>query len=345
MKGVAMSNRVDYLFKVIAIGSVGLFGKRAIQKLATDRFDAESPYLDTIGTDICISDREIDDEQIRLAFWLISDSDNYQNLRRAYYTNASMIVLLVESTNPESVQHYRRIVDEIYAVRGTTPMTIVADKTSDIDYSTVTELACEFGASQVILDFIDNDELEKAIDRMVREFMFLRGSYGPYPLTLLRNHGLALNAVDMDSIIDIIRNSDSPFDDPSLFDIEKIDDYLQESISTIFLDINRISKTQLAVHIPKILKERVDELQRTWVVRKDKIYDLRYIWLTAYGFEILKASGFGMTIKKKQLTSLKKKFADIGIKLLVKDEPNIPAITMSEDLRQFVWNLVERMHK
>jgi GTPase SAR1 family protein len=170
-----VSEPLDRIFKAVVIGSGGPFGKDFFRKLATGGFSEESDDWWRIGADICFSVKEIESFRIKLVLWHINDSDKYRSLQRAYYLNASMIFLLVENSNSENVHHYRRLVNDFYKVAERhgrkVPLAIVSNKNSNINLSTVNELAREFNASYIILDFNDDDELEKATNQMIREWM------------------------------------------------------------------------------------------------------------------------------------------------------------------------------
>jgi hypothetical protein len=330
------------LFKLVVVGSDGPVKKGVLDELAYDMFEGD--YLATIGTDIHMCTREIDGETFKLVMWAIADDIKFQQLHRAYYQNASMILLTVESTDSEALQHYRELLNEIHKVQGKVPLTIVSAVRDDIDEKEIRSLADEVEASQVVLDFDDKETLTRFIDRMVREVRFVMRDTLPYPIIFLRTHGLALESFDIDTAIHVIRNSDSPFKDPGMFNIERIDEYLKNSGSSIFFDIDQLARTQLVTYIPRILNERRDELERVWAIKKGNRYDLRWIWLTAYGFEILRALGVGLIVNKEQFQLVQHKFSLLDFEIPVRGpRTKPPNLQVEDNLRAFVWHLVERM--
>ena len=329
------------LFKLVVVGADGPVKRGVLRELAYDMFEGD--YLATIGTEIHMCEREIDGELIKVVIWQIPDDLEFQQLHRAYYQNSSMVILTAESTTPDALQHYRELVHEINKVQGKIPITIVTALRPNIDENAIRTLADELDASQIVLDFDDTEDLKKLVDRMIREVRFLSRDKIPYPIALLRNHGLALESLNIDTAIHVIRNSDSPYKNSKIFEIKKIDDYLKNSGSSIFFDIDQLARTQLARFVPEILKERMQELQRVWAIRRGPGYDLRYVWLTAYGFEILRSLGFGLVVDSVQFEIVKDSFSAIGFDLQVRGKNNLPEVPIDDDLRQFVWNLVEKM--
>ena len=87
---------------------------------------------------------------------------------------------------------------------------------------------------------------------------------------------------------------------------------------TLLLDIDTISKTKAAYLIPQILESRKREILDTVVpVHEDKA-DLRNLWLTSYGYQILSSLQKHVTATPKELRTIKKAFSDLGLKLKVK---------------------------
>lgn len=160
----------DYLLKLMVVGSDGPVKQGVLGELSHDMFEGD--YLATVGTDIHECFREIDGKIIKLVLWVLSSSIEFKQLHRDYYQEASMILLTVESTTPDELQHYRDLLQEIHSVQGKIPLIIVSDIRKDIDKKEIQSFAEEVDASQVVFDFNDKETLKRFVDRMVREVLY-----------------------------------------------------------------------------------------------------------------------------------------------------------------------------
>jgi Leucine-rich repeat (LRR) protein len=143
--------------------------------------------------------------------------------------------------------------------------------------------------------------------------------------------------------------------------IQKMCDQIDNGGTTIGLDIDDIVKegryTDLIVRAKKVIDLRKEEMNRvevTWDVDvwegriwgegpndgPDK-YDLRALWLTAYGYRILCALGMQQSTDERNLRRIKAACKKIGHDLLVEpSEFQIPR-EMSSHLQELILNLVD----
>ena len=62
----------------------------------------EGDYLATIGTDIHVKMVDLGDFLVKLVIWDIAGQDDFAQLRKAYYQNASGAFFVWDTTRPET---------------------------------------------------------------------------------------------------------------------------------------------------------------------------------------------------------------------------------------------------
>ena len=320
---------------MLIVGDEGPARRGLIHNLMYDSMGSE--YMSTIGAMIHTCNREVDGVGVKLVSWQISTDSSFRQLRGSYYQNASLVILTAESTSQESLQGYREMLNEIRSVQGPLLITIVTKENPEIDTDILEDFAREIDASQLVLDPTDQEALKGSIDRFIREHLLFYMAGETYLFSFLRSHGLAKD------ILSVIRNEDDAEAAAQLFDIDSVDSYLEGGGSSLFLDVELLSKTRLARHVQQVLDSRQEELQRVWVNLRDGVYDLRYLWLTAYGFEICRALGLGLTTDSEGFERLREACRALGFDLKIREDDLFPESTLTEEMKKYVWNFVEKM--
>jgi hypothetical protein len=128
--------------------------------------------------------------------------------------------------------------------------------------------------------------------------------------------------------------------------------HLQHGKTSIFLDIGVLEGTELEESIPTILKQRKEELEQVRVItrkmprrkhdRFDKeYYDVRYLWLTAYGFQVLSELG-RYSLSQFQTDEMMRRINRLGYELrFVKRDWKQTPKGMSSTLRDCIWKMIE----
>jgi hypothetical protein len=120
--------------------------------------------------------------------------------------------------------------------------------------------------------------------------------------------------------------------------VTEIDSKLHVNASTVFLDVDRISKSPAASLVPKILENRKKELNTITLRICNDIVHLDNLWLTAYGFQVLSTSEFGLQCKYSDFLEIKSSIESIGADLQV--EKNIEEVVnndISEELCEAIF--------
>ena len=327
---------VDYVHKVVIVGDDGPARENLVSKLCVDWF--EDDHSATIGAKMGTFCRDVDGIVIKVASWIITNRDDFAELRQAYYQNASLTILTIEDTSPESIMRYKEWLDAIHAVCGKIPVSIVVGHRPSTDQKIIAAFASKIDVSQIIMGTANEDATKRAIDRMLREILACYMTMNPYIVAFLRSRGLT---ADLKSFIPFIRRSDNPLGECNHIDLERVGPFLESEGASIFLDIELLKETCLAKHVPRILEQRAEEMEKTWVNKQGGQFDLRYLWLTAYGFEILRSLGVGLFVSARELERIVSTCKRLGFNLQVKNGNRVPETRLSKDMKDFVWSLVD----
>ena len=130
-----LPENVDYLFKLVFLGE-GAVGKTSlVGRYVYDSFEGD--YLATIGTDIHVKMVNVDETFVKLVIWDIAGQDNFAQLRRAYYMNASGAFFVFDTTRPETLERVDEWINALFTVTGKIPLVLLENKV-DLE-SAVTE--------------------------------------------------------------------------------------------------------------------------------------------------------------------------------------------------------------
>ena len=335
----------DFVFKMILVGDDGPVQERIVEQLGIEFFGNED-YMKTIGTEIHYFKRTVDDITVKTILWVLSTDAEFQSLMRAYYQNTSMIVLSIEECGKDSHPKFQKIVEDVFRETGPIPIALVADSKRPQDDEALKQLASKIDASQLILTLDDLDKLDEKVERLIRETLFTTtGRSVPYILSLLRAYGLpGAQNLESDTIIKAIRTGDYSSRIDDVVPTDELHEHLEAKRSSLFLDIEQLKDTENSVHIPEILESRTREIKEIWVNQTlQGKYDLRYLWLTAYGFEILRSVKAKLMVEEGVFQRIKVAFSKLGFELQVRGDNTYPEIEMSEELKSFVWDLVKKL--
>jgi small GTP-binding protein len=121
-----LADEAAYLFKIVFLGE-GAVGKTSlVGRFVYNSFEGD--YLATIGTDIHLKMVQVDDTLVKLVIWDIAGQDNFAQLRRAYYQNASGAFFVFDTSRPETIARVDDWMKALYAVTGEIPLVILENK-------------------------------------------------------------------------------------------------------------------------------------------------------------------------------------------------------------------------
>ncbi|TFF67093.1 GTP-binding protein, partial [Candidatus Thorarchaeota archaeon] len=162
----------DYLFKLVFLGP-GAVGKTSlVGRYVYDSFEGD--YLATIGTDIHVKTMNINDTKVKLVIWDIAGQEDFAQLRKAYYQNASGAFYVCDTTRPETLDRIDDWIQALFGVTGKIPLVLVENK---IDLETkmpegrVESIAEEHELTLVRTSAKEDENVERAFEKMTREML------------------------------------------------------------------------------------------------------------------------------------------------------------------------------
>ena len=167
-----LPENVDYLFKLVFLGE-GAVGKTSlVGRYVYDSFEGD--YLATIGTDIHVKMVNVDDTVVKLVIWDIAGQDNFAQLRRAYYMNASGAFFVFDTTRPETIERVDDWLNALFTVTGKIPLVLLENK---VDLESAIEDAVKDGVKQkhsipiIPTSAKEDTNVEEAFREMTREIL------------------------------------------------------------------------------------------------------------------------------------------------------------------------------
>nr|MDO8082434.1 GTP-binding protein [Candidatus Freyarchaeota archaeon] len=120
-----------FMFKTILAGDKKV-GKTSIVKKATEnKFPPE--YAPTIGCNFAVKQLEAGKNRVRLHFWDLGGSANFEQMRKELYIDADLAILVFDLTNPESFKNLEKWRWEIYNSFGSLQLMVVIGNKSDLE--------------------------------------------------------------------------------------------------------------------------------------------------------------------------------------------------------------------
>jgi small GTP-binding protein len=121
-----LADNAAYLFKIVFLGE-GAVGKTSlVGRFVYNSFEGD--YLATIGTDIHLKMVQVDDTMVKLVIWDIAGQDNFAQLRRAYYQNASGAFFVFDTSRPETIARIDEWLKALFTVTGEIPLVMLENK-------------------------------------------------------------------------------------------------------------------------------------------------------------------------------------------------------------------------
>jgi hypothetical protein len=134
--------------------------------------------------------------------------------------------------------------------------------------------------------------------------------------------------------------------------LDKIAQAIDQEGATTGLKLEELSKRhgEIAKIAQRIIRLRKAEMHRVQVGTQDDEFDLRELWLTAYGYEVLTALEMRFATDLEGVKRVKSALAELGLKLKT-GETSKPGTRMSDELKQAIlwiaqnrgrdWNEIE----
>ncbi|MHA1938409.1 MAG: Rab family GTPase [Candidatus Thorarchaeota archaeon] len=150
-----------------AVGKTSLVGRYVY-----DSFEGD--YLATIGTDIHVKTVQLEETMVKLVVWDIAGQDDFAQLRKAYYQNASGAFFVFDTTRHETIERIEEWVEALYGVTKQIPLVLLENKIdleSKIESATIKKIVKKYGLTHVRTSAKEDTNVEEAFKQMTREIL------------------------------------------------------------------------------------------------------------------------------------------------------------------------------
>ena len=124
---------------------------------------------------------------------------------------------------------------------------------------------------------------------------------------------------------------------------EKMGQQIDAGGTTIGLKLEEVmSHSEIALRAAQVAELRRAEMQRVVVPLRGRTADLRPLWLTAYGFDLLSALGKRLKARGRSVKEVRTSLSKIGFELQTTDSEEWSApLEMSEEMKEYIWWIAE----
>ena len=150
-----------------AVGKTSLVGRYVY-----DSFEGD--YLATIGTDIHVKTVQLEETMVKLVVWDIAGQDDFAQLRKAYYQNASGAFFVFDTTRPETIERIEEWVEALYGVTKQIPLVLLENKIdleSKIKPGAIEKIVKKHDLTHVRTSAKEDTNVEEAFKQMTREIL------------------------------------------------------------------------------------------------------------------------------------------------------------------------------
>jgi small GTP-binding protein len=134
----------------------------------------EGDYLATIGTDIHLKMVQVDDTLVKLVIWDIAGQDNFAQLRRAYYQNASGAFFVFDTSRPETLARVDEWMKALFTVTGHIPLVILENKVdleNRVSESQKKQISEKYNVKIIRTSAKEDTNVENAFQEMTRKIL------------------------------------------------------------------------------------------------------------------------------------------------------------------------------
>jgi len=130
------------------------------------------------------------------------------------------------------------------------------------------------------------------------------------------------------------------------FLVEKITAVVDRDGPTIGLNLEKLlaKHGEIVARAQRILELRKREIEQATIQVEYGEWDLRELWLTTYGYEVLSAMDMGLTTNYEGHEQIKNAFAELGQKYKIDDSP-VSREDMSNELKECIWWIADNRGK
>ena len=118
--------------------------------------------------------QRVGDTTVKLVIWDIAGQDNFAQLRRAYYQNASGAFFVYDTTRPETVERVDDWLNALFTVTGKIPLVLLENKVdleSEITDGARDAVIEKHGVEIIKTSAKEDMNVEEAFQKMTQEIL------------------------------------------------------------------------------------------------------------------------------------------------------------------------------
>ncbi len=167
-----LTEQVAYLWKLVFLGEGGVGKTSLVGRYVYDSFEGD--YLATIGAAMHTKPVKVDDTLCKLVIWDIAGQDDFAQLRKAYFQNASGAFFVFDTTRPETIERIDEWIDALIAVTGKIPIVLLENKIdleSKVSPEKVKEITKRLNLKLIRTSAKEDKNVEESFLEMTREIL------------------------------------------------------------------------------------------------------------------------------------------------------------------------------
>lgn len=154
------------------MGEGGVGKTSLVGRYVYDSFEGD--YLATIGAAMHTKPVQVGDTQVKLVIWDIAGQDDFEQLRKAYYQNASGAFFVFDTTRPDSLDRFEEWLEALYSVTSEIPVVLLENKIdldSELDPDRAKTLAEKYGFEHIRTSAKEDTNVEAAFLKVTSEIL------------------------------------------------------------------------------------------------------------------------------------------------------------------------------
>ncbi|MHA1928587.1 MAG: Rab family GTPase [Candidatus Thorarchaeota archaeon] len=157
---------------MVFLGEGGVGKTSLVGRYVYDSFEGD--YLATIGAAMHTKPVKIDDTLCKLVVWDIAGQDDFAQLRKAYYQNASGAFFVFDTTRPDTIERIEDWIEALYDSTGKIPLVLLENKVdldSKMDQKKIKALSKKHGFKVIQTSAKEDKNVEEAFTEMTQEIL------------------------------------------------------------------------------------------------------------------------------------------------------------------------------
>lgn len=170
-----MSNKYDYLFKLIVIGDTNTGKSCLLQRFTDDTYTSD--FISTIGVDFKVKTLEIDNKKIKVQMWDTAGQCRFRSITNSYYRGAHGMIIAFDITNKSSFNNIEQWMRSVKNFGSENSIKILIGTKSDlieerqVSKEEIDTLVDELGISYIETSAKENNNINELFITICKEIL------------------------------------------------------------------------------------------------------------------------------------------------------------------------------